>query len=158
MRKIMSCIQRMSEKLSHEWFFFCPNTWKTRLSLLYKSVHFETIPVTPLIVGHDLAIRSNKPNMSLPAIELSNGQFMSDSFRIAEWFDEMYRDQPSLFTADNRSTAETCPEQIPMSENYARIISLDLGASKLGSAVWFDLLFPELEQLMAKGKSDEYFR
>ncbi|CAF1185780.1 unnamed protein product [Adineta ricciae] len=112
--------------------FFSSDTWKTRPGLLRKSVHFETIPVTLLNVCHDLAIRSNNPNTSLPAIELPNGQFISDSFRIAEWLDETYSEQPSLLTGDNRPIAETHPEQIQMSKNYARMIDLCLGISKLG--------------------------
>jgi len=138
--------------------YFSPNPWKTRMDLLHKGVQFETIPVTLIDVRRDLATRSKQPNITVPAIELPNGEFIYDSFRIAEWLETAYPDQPSLFTGDGRTTNESSSEQITLGKNYARMIDLGLGASKPEWAVWFDLFFPLLDQLMAKGEVQDYFR
>ncbi|CAF0765493.1 unnamed protein product [Adineta steineri] len=138
--------------------FFSPNTWKTRMCLLHKGVQFETIPVTLLDVRGDLAHRSNKPDIYVPAIELPDGQFIYDSFHIAEWLENTYPDQPSLFTGDGQSTNKSHLGHITMGKNYARMIDLGLGASKPEWAVWFDLFFPQLDQLISDEKLSNYFR
>jgi glutathione S-transferase len=138
--------------------FFSPNTWKTRMDLLHKAVPFETVPVTLLDVRRDLANRANDDAIYVPAIELPNGRFIYDSFRIAEWLEETYPDRPSLFTGDNQPTNEAHSGQISMGKNYARLIDLGLGASKPEWAVWFGLFFPQLDQLMAEGEIRNYFR
>ena len=53
------------------------------MGYLHKGVQFETISVTLLDIRHDLAIRSNEPNIYAPAIELPNRKFVYDSFNIA---------------------------------------------------------------------------
>lgn len=138
--------------------FFSPNTWKTRMGLLHKGVQFETVPVTLIDVRHDLASLSNQPNITVPAIELPNREFIYDSFRIAEWLENTYPDQPSLFTGDGQSTNKAQSEHIQMGKNYARMIDLGLGASKPEWAVWFHLFFPQLDQLMSEGEIRNYFR
>ncbi len=138
--------------------YFSPNPWKTRMGLLHKGVQFETIPVTLLDVRRDLATRSNQPNITVPAIELPNGKFIYDSFHIAEWLENTYPDRPSLFTGDGQSTNKSQLKHILMGKNYARMIDLGLGASKPEWAVWFDLFFPQLDQLMSEGEVRDYFR
>lgn len=137
--------------------YFAPNPWKTRMGLLHKGVPFETVSVTLIDLRRDIAARSNEPNIYLPAIELPNGTFIYDSFRIAEWLEKTYPDRPSLFSGDGRSTNDAQPEQILVGKNYARMIDLGLGASKPQWAVWFDLFFPQLDQLMAEGEVRDYF-
>ncbi|UJR34574.1 hypothetical protein I4U23_027350 [Adineta vaga] len=138
--------------------YFSPNTWKTRMGFLHKGVEFETIPVTLIDVRRDLAVRSNLPNISVPAIELPNGEFIYDSYRIAEWLENTYPDRPSLFTGDGKPTNIAQLEHIITGKNYARMIDLGLGASKPEWAVWFDLFLPKLDQLMAEGEIRDYFR
>jgi glutathione S-transferase len=138
--------------------YFSPNTWKTRMGFLHKGVPFETIPVTFLDVRGDLSTRSNQSDITVPAIELPDGKFISDSFRIAEWLENTYPDRPSLFTGDSQSTNQAQPEHITMGKNYARMIDLGLGAGKPQWAVWFQLFFPQLDQLMSEGEVRDYFR
>src|SRR5689334_3609237 len=82
--------------------YFSPTAWKTRLGLLRKGVKFETIPIIFLDLRGELAIRSGQPNITVPATELSDGTFIYDSFRIAEWLEDTYPDAPSLFTGDGK--------------------------------------------------------
>jgi glutathione S-transferase len=138
--------------------FFSPNTWKTRMDLLHKGVQFETIPVTLLDVRRDLAARSNHPNISVPAIELPNGKFIYDSFHIAEWLEDTYPDRPSLFTGDGQLTNKAQSEHLLMGKKYARMMDLGLGASKPQWGVWFELFFPQLDQLMSEGEVRDFFR
>jgi glutathione S-transferase len=143
---------------SNSTCYISPNTWKTRMGFLHKGVQFETIPVTLLDVRHDLATRSKQSNISVPAIELPDGKFIYDSFHIAEWLENTYPDQPSLFTGDGQPTNKAPSELISLGKNYARMIDLGLGASKPEWAVWFDLFFPQLDQLMAEDEIRDYFR
>jgi hypothetical protein len=138
--------------------YFSPNPWKTRMSLLHKGVPFETIPVTLIDIRRDLASRSNQSSITSPAIELPDGKFISDSFRISEWLEDAYPDRPSLFTGDGQPTNKSQSEHILTGKNYARMIDLGLGASKPEWAVWFDLFFPQLDQLMSEGEVRDYFR
>lgn len=138
--------------------YFSPNTWKTRMGFLHKGVPFETVPVTLIDVRRDLATRSNQSDIYVPAIELPNGTFIYDSFHIAEWLENTYPDRPSLFTGDGQSTNEVDSKHLLMGKNYARMIDLGLGASKPEWAVWFDLFFPQLDQLMSEGEVRNYFR
>lgn len=138
--------------------YFSPNPWKTRMGFLHKGVQFETIPVTLIDVRRDLANRSNDPKICVPAIELPDGKFIYDSFRIAEWLEHAYPDRPSLFSGDGQTTNDARPEQILIGKNYARMIDLGLGASKPEWAVWFDLFFPQLDQLMSEGEVRDYFQ
>ncbi|CAF3658817.1 unnamed protein product [Rotaria sp. Silwood1] len=137
--------------------YFSPNTWKTRMGLLHKGVEFETIPATLLDFRRDLARRSNQPHIAAPAIELPDGTFIYDSFRIAEWLENTYPDAPSLFTGDGKLSCDARPEHIIVGKNYARMIDLGLGASKPEWAVWFDLFFPQLDKLIAGDEHRAYF-
>ncbi|CAF3345068.1 unnamed protein product [Rotaria socialis] len=137
--------------------YFSPNTWKTRMGLLHKGVKFETIPATLLDFRGDLARRSNQPKISAPAIELPDGTFIYDSFRIAEWLETAYPNAPSLFTGDGKLSSEARPEHVTIGKNYARLIDLGLGASKPEWAVWFDLFFSQLDKLIAGDDHRAYF-
>ncbi|CAF4741536.1 unnamed protein product, partial [Rotaria magnacalcarata] len=64
--------------------YYSPTTWKTRMGLLHKNVSFETVPINFLDLRGNLAIRSGQTNITVPAIELPDGTFIYDSFRIAE--------------------------------------------------------------------------
>lgn len=137
--------------------FFSPNTWKTRLCLLHKGVKFETVPTTLLDFRGILSQRSNQPEISAPAIELPDGTFIYDSFRIAEWLETAYPDAPSLFTGDGKVSRDARIEHVAMGKNYARLIDLGLGASKPEWAVWFELFFPHLDCLMQGDELRTYF-
>ncbi|CAF2753698.1 unnamed protein product [Rotaria sp. Silwood2] len=137
--------------------YFSPNTWKTRMSLLHKGVKFETISATLLDFRGDLARRSNQRHISAPAIELPDGTFIYDSFRIAEWLENAYPNAPSLFTGDGKLSCDAWPEHINLGKNYARMIDLGLGASKPEWAVWFDLFFPQLDKIITGEEHRAYF-
>ena len=137
--------------------YFSPNTWKTRLGLLHKGVQFETIPATLMDFRGDLSQRSKQPQISAPAIELPDGTFIYDSFRIAEWLETAYPDAPSLFTGDGRATRDARAEHLAVGKNYARLVDLGLGASKPEWGVWFELFFPYLDRLMQGDDIRAYF-
>ena len=138
--------------------YFSPNTWKTRLSLLLKKVPFETIPVTLTDIQQDLTRRSGQSNVTVPAIELPDGRILFDSFRISEWLEENYPNEPSLFTGDGQSTSNADRRHLQMGKNYARLVDLGLGASKPQWNVWFELCFPQLDRLISEKETSEYFR
>jgi hypothetical protein len=55
------------------------------------------IPINFLDLRGELVNRSGQPNITVPALELPDGTFIYDSFRIAECLDDAYPDAPSLF-------------------------------------------------------------
>jgi len=137
--------------------YYSPTTWKTRLGLLHKNVKFETIPINFLDLRGELVTRSGQPNITVPALELPDGTFIYDSFRIAEWLDDAYPDAPSLFTGDGKSSREAHPDHVATGKTYARLIDLGLGASKSEWAVWYDLFFPQLDQQITGEEHRAYF-
>ncbi|CAF1093263.1 unnamed protein product [Adineta ricciae] len=137
--------------------YFSPTAWKTRLGLLHKNVQFETIPTTFLQLRGELAQRSGCPDITIPAIELLDGTFIYDSFRIAEWLETTYPDAPSLFTGDGKSSRESQPEQVILGKNYSRLVDLGLGASKSEWAVWYELFFPQQDKLITGDEHRAYF-
>ncbi|TPX69342.1 hypothetical protein SpCBS45565_g02586 [Spizellomyces sp. 'palustris'] len=139
--------------------FFSPNTWKTRMALLHKQVKFETVPVTLLDIRGPIAKRSGLPNIQAPAIELPDGTFLYDSFRISEWLETAYPDAPSLFTGDGQSTRQANPAHLTTGKAYARLVDLGLGSSSPEWAVWFELCFPEVCKFHQEGVPGlyEYF-
>jgi glutathione S-transferase len=100
------------------------------MGLLHKGAKFKTIPINFLDLRGELVARSGEPNITVPALELPNGTFIYDSFRIAEWLEGAYPDAPSLFTGDGKPPRDAQPELVVMGKNYARLIDLGLGASK----------------------------
>ncbi|CAF2059260.1 unnamed protein product [Rotaria magnacalcarata] len=137
--------------------YYSPTTWKTRMGLLHKNVGFETVPINFLDLRGDLAIRSGQTNITVPAIELPDGTFIYDSFRIAEWLEDNYLEAPSLFTGDGKPSRDAHPEHVATGKNYARLIDLGLGASKSEWAVWYDLFFPQLDQQIIGEEQRIYF-
>ena len=137
--------------------YYSPTAWKTRLGLLHKGVSFETIPIDFLQLRRDIATRSGHPNITIPAIELDDGRFIYDSFRIAEWLEETYPDAPSLFTGDGQSSRMANPDHVNTGKSYARLIDLGLGASVSEWAVWYDLFFPQLDSLITGDELRAYF-
>lgn len=137
--------------------YYSPTAWKTRMGLLHKNVEFETVPINLLDLRGGLAKRSGHPNITVPAIELPDGTFIYDSFRIAEWLEETYPDAPSLFTGDGKSARDAHPEHVLTGKNYSRIMDLGLGASKSEWAVWYELFFPKLDQQILGEEQRAYF-
>jgi hypothetical protein len=137
--------------------YYSPTAWKTRMGLLHKGVKFETIPINFLDLRGDVATRSGQPNITVPAIELPDGKFIYDSFRIAEWLEETYPNAPSLFTGDGKPSCNAQSEHVATGKNYARMIDLGLGASKSEWAVWYDLFFPHLDQVIIGEELRAYF-
>ncbi len=137
--------------------YYSPTTWKTRMGLLHKGVKFETIPINFLDLRGELAARSGEPNITVPALELPDGTFIYDSFRIAEWLDSAYPDAPSLFTGDGKLSRDAGPEHVATGKNYARLIDLGIGASKPEWVVWYELFFPQLDQQIIGEEHRAYF-
>ena len=137
--------------------YYSPTAWKTRMGLLHKGVAFETVPINFLDLHGELANRAKDPNITIPAIELPDGTFIYDSFRIAEWLESSYPNAPSLFTGDGQLSCSARPELVTMGKNYARLIDLGLGASKPEWAVWYDLFFPQLDQQIFGEEHRAYF-
>ena len=127
------------------------------MCLLHKGVQFETIDQTLLDIRKDLSVRSGEANITAPAIELPDGRFLFDSYRIALWLEEAFPSRPSLFTGDGQTTSQAHPAHVETGKRYARMIDLGLGASKPEWAVWFDLFFPRLDQLMRGDELRQYF-
>lgn len=137
--------------------YYSPTAWKTRLGLLHKNVTFETVPVNFLDVRGELARRSAHPDITIPAIELPDGTFIYDSYRIAEWLEETYPEAPSLFTGNGKLARDCDPDHVLSARNYTRLMDLGLGASKSEWAVWYDLFFPQLDQQIIGEEQRAYF-
>ena len=137
--------------------YYSPTAWKTRFGLLHKGVPFETVGIDFLQLRGDIATRSGQPNITVPAIELADGRFICDSFRIAEWLEETFPDAPSLFTGDGQPTRLATVDHLNTGKSYARLIDLGLGASASEWAVWYDLFFPQLDALIVGDELRAYF-
>lgn len=129
------------------------------MCLLHKNVQFETIPITVMDLRNDLVKRSNNVDIKAPIIELEDGTFIHDSFRIAQWLERNYPDQPSLFSGNGKTTNESNADELALGERYSRFIDFGLGGSDPQWAIWFELFFPEFDRLMSVDEQTRiYFR
>ncbi|CAF1113779.1 unnamed protein product [Rotaria sordida] len=120
--------------------------------------HFDIlVPTVPSSLGGPRVGLDTGPNITVPAVELPDGQFIYDSFRIAEWLEDSYPDAPSLFTGDGKPSRDARPEHVVTGKTYTRLIDLGLGASKSEWAVWYDLFFPQLDQQIIGEEHRAYF-
>ncbi|KAG5652519.1 hypothetical protein H0H81_004750 [Sphagnurus paluster] len=89
-----------------------PNTWKTRYSLNFKRLPFDTtwvefpdIPAVSKKIGAlPTSAKAGAPHHTLPAIhDPSTGSTIADSVLIAEYLDATYPDTPKLFPPGTRA-------------------------------------------------------
>ncbi|KPV75746.1 uncharacterized protein RHOBADRAFT_52776 [Rhodotorula graminis WP1] len=78
--------------------FFSPPCARVHVALLAKHVPFELVEVT----YSDLRSQHWRDKLGVhkataPFVEREDATFLMDSFAIAKWLDEAYRDRPSLF-------------------------------------------------------------
>ncbi|KAI8614110.1 hypothetical protein BC830DRAFT_1169685 [Chytriomyces sp. MP71] len=131
-----------------------PNGWKTHLSLLHKGLSFETVLATHWELKYELTARRGGQRTTSPAVELSDGTFLTDSFAIARWLEDTYPDAPSLFTGGDAGGAAARA----VGERYARLVDVGLGDSDSEWAVWLELSVPGIAARVTKGdKNWEYF-
>lgn len=71
---------------------FSPYVWRTRLALLHKKLDFETVPWR--FLDKDAIAASNQTKV--PVLN-DQGKWISDSWVIANYLEDTYPDQPSLF-------------------------------------------------------------
>ncbi|KAG6864274.1 hypothetical protein C0991_010911 [Blastosporella zonata] len=124
------------------------NLWKTRYSLNFKGLPFETIwteypDIAPLAktMGFKPAIGSNPPHYTLPAIyDPNTSAALADSAAIAEYLDKAYPDTPRLF---------------PSGSHALQYVFLDIFQEKL-RPVWQFVLPASV--LILNPASEEYFR
>ncbi|KAI8855278.1 glutathione S-transferase [Chytridium lagenaria] len=136
-------------------FYRSPNPWKIRLSLLHKRIPFQTVEMTLLEVSTDLTAKKGS-KATAPALELEDGTLICDSYRIAEYLEENYPNAPSLFTGT--STIPADPAAVTLGKAYGRLVDCGLGNSDPQWAVWFDLIFPDLQAAASEGSANrEYF-
>ena len=69
---------------------FSPHCWKARLALAHKGLDFETVPVPFTKVASTEGKGRRVPVMR------NGDDVIEDSFKIAQYLDEKYPDQPSL--------------------------------------------------------------
>ena len=71
---------------------FSPYVWRTRLALLHKQLEFETVPWR--FLDKNAIAQSNQTKV--PVLN-DQGKWISDSWAIANYLEDTYPDQPSLF-------------------------------------------------------------
>ncbi|KII88641.1 hypothetical protein PLICRDRAFT_631738 [Plicaturopsis crispa FD-325 SS-3] len=90
-----------------------PNTWKTRYSLNYKGIAYETVwveypdieAVCKEIGAEPTTLKSDgSPYYTLPVIkDNATGVVVADSMKIAAYLDATYPETPALFPAGTRA-------------------------------------------------------
>ena len=71
---------------------FSPYCWRTKLALAHKGLAFETVATR----FSDISGILDGSHRSVPVL-VDDGEVISDSWRIAEYLETRYVDQPSLF-------------------------------------------------------------
>lgn len=71
---------------------FSPYSWRVRMALLHKGLSFQTEPVR-FSEKHKIAFSGQ----GLVPVLVDGGRTVTDSFAIATYLDDTYRDAPSLF-------------------------------------------------------------
>ncbi|GAA6009381.1 hypothetical protein JCM11491_004300 [Sporobolomyces phaffii] len=136
--------------------FYSPNTMKTRLSLLHKGVAFETKAVTYTDTRGWLKDKTGFARVFCPMIELPDGTFIMNSWKIAEWLDETYPDAPSLFLPDASTPIETSSAALTLAKNFAWLFSEGFGSSDSEWSTFVELAAEPLRKLMDPDVA-EYF-
>ncbi|BGP14343.1 hypothetical protein JCM10213_004470 [Rhodosporidiobolus nylandii] len=131
--------------------FFSPNTWKVRLSLLHKGIDFEERELTYLELK-EFGPKMGVERPMIPFLELPDGKFIWDSWKIAEWLDENYPDKPSLFLPDAPTPVKPNEAGYKLAKTFARTINVGYGDSDSQWSTFFELsaegiagLMPDLE-------------
>ncbi|GAA5994133.1 hypothetical protein JCM5350_000575 [Sporobolomyces pararoseus] len=136
--------------------FYSPNTMKTRLSLAHKGVPFETKAVTYSDTRTWLKEKTGFERVFCPLIELPDGKFIMDSWKIAEWLDEAYPDAPSLFQPDSETPIDAGSPSLTLAKNFAWMFSDGFGSSDSQWSTFVELASEPLRQLM-EPEVAEYF-
>ncbi|KAH7233709.1 hypothetical protein BKA59DRAFT_488502 [Fusarium tricinctum] len=75
------------------------NTWRTRLLLNYKKLKYETewleYPDIKERLNQHISPNEQGPEFTLPAVQMPNGTYMMDSYKIVDFIEEKYP-EPSL--------------------------------------------------------------
>ena len=79
---------------------FSPFCWRTRMSLVHKGLQFETVPWRFM----DRSAIAQTQQARVPVI-LDNGRWVNDSWTIAEYLDETYKQRPLFTDLGGRATA-----------------------------------------------------
>ncbi|GAA5887211.1 hypothetical protein JCM16303_007378 [Sporobolomyces ruberrimus] len=128
--------------------FYSPNTMKTRLSLVHKGVDFETRAVTYADTRGELKERTGFDRVFCPMLELPDGTFIMDSWKIAEWLEETYPDASSLFLPDSETPIDSNSGGLAVAKNYAWMFSEGFGSSDSEWSTFVELASEPLRQLM----------
>ncbi|GAA5841152.1 hypothetical protein JCM5353_008980 [Sporobolomyces roseus] len=140
--------------------FYSPNTMKTRLSLLHKGVPFETRAVTYIDTLGELKQRTGFErvfSVAGPMIELPDGTFIMDSWKIAEWLEQTYPEAPSLFLPDSNTPSDSNSSTLVLdlnsstlvlAKNWAWMFSEGFGSSDSQWSTFVELGAEPLRQLM----------
>ncbi|KAJ1548465.1 hypothetical protein HK405_003088 [Cladochytrium tenue] len=139
-------------------FIYGPNCWKVLLTLLRKGHDIEPAPSNALDTRTTLAGRhvdGPDARVLLPSIELSSGELLSDSFRIAGHLEATHAGAPSVFAA-GPSAATAPPAAVAAGRAYARLVDLGLGNSTPGWGVWFELSVAGIVARMPAGAARDY--
>ncbi|GAA6034894.1 hypothetical protein JCM8097_009355 [Rhodosporidiobolus ruineniae] len=132
---------------AHGGAFWSPNTWKTRLSLLHKGVDFEEREVTYMDLK-ELASEIGVAQPTCPFIRLPSGEYMMDSWRIAEWLDKEYPDKPSLFLPDAPTPVDLSNPALLLARNYATAFTEGFGNSDSQWTTFLELSLPGIAASM----------
>lgn len=103
---------------------FSPNSWRVRLALAHKRIDFE---VRDVLFG-SLKDISPEHKLTIPTIE-HNGRFVTDSWHIVQYLDEVFPDTPRLIApgADGHVTQFfQYWVQTTVHAGIARLVLLDL--------------------------------
>jgi glutathione S-transferase len=116
---------------------FSPFVWRTKMALAHKALSYENIPCNFI----DKAAFAQSGSKTVPVIE-DDGKWISDSWDIACYLEDNYKDKPSLFGGD-----------------AGRGVSCFLNSWAAPSLIYpmFCVLAPDIPQHLTP-KDAEYFR
>ncbi|GAA5909436.1 hypothetical protein JCM5296_000570 [Sporobolomyces johnsonii] len=136
--------------------FLTPNPPKTRFSLLHKGVAFETREVTWMGLKA-LGKRMGVERPTVPTLELPDGTFLSDSWKIAEWLEANYPDAPSLFLPDMPTPVDPASPAFTFAKNAALLFTEGFGNSDSQWSSFFELSASGMAALMEEGSDDRNY-
>ncbi len=126
--------------------FFSPHTVKARLALAHKRVDFITEEVTYNDLRHTLAGKLGVAKatgkathysieydtqllivarlvVAAPILELPSGELVMDSYKIADYLEQAYPDQPSLFYPGTTGPVDAESPQAKMAKAYLTLFA-----------------------------------
>ncbi|GAA6000425.1 hypothetical protein JCM10207_008006 [Rhodosporidiobolus poonsookiae] len=136
--------------------YYSPNTYKTRFALLLKGIEFEVRDVKYSDL-HKLAAEKGFSPIVCPLIQTPSGEYISDSWAIAEWLEENYPDAPSVFLPDSPTPVNSQSPELVVAKNYARMFTAGFGDSDPQWSTFFELVVRQLADLF-EGEDQEYFK